>query len=65
MQSGKKRTRDEMMDLISRIQHGEGGNEDFKALEAATGNPNVQVMFDVLELDDMPPEKIMDRLRLM
>jgi hypothetical protein len=57
-------TRKELVDIISRVQHGEGGNEDLKTLEAATGNPNVWIVFDVLELEDMAPETIFERLCL-
>ncbi len=57
-------TRSEIVELIRRIQAGAGKNEDFRALEHATGNPNVWIFFDVLEIEDMPPEKIFDRLNL-
>jgi hypothetical protein len=57
-------THEEMVDLISRIQQGEGGHDDLKALEAATGNPNVWIIFDFLELEDMPAETIFERLCL-
>jgi len=53
-------TRSEIVELIRRIQSGEGGSEALKALERATHNPNVWVMFEVLELEGMLPEKIFD-----
>jgi hypothetical protein len=57
-------TRAEIVDLIRRVQSGAGNSEDFSALERATGNPNVWIFFDVLEIEDMPPEKLFDRLNL-
>ena len=50
----------EIIELIRRIQSGEGDSEMLKTLERATGNPNVWVIFDVLELEGMLPEKICD-----
>lgn len=55
-------TRAEIIELIRRVQCGEGGGETLKALERATGNPNVWVLFDVLELEGMSPDKICDLL---
>jgi hypothetical protein len=52
--------RAEMIDLISRIQTGEGGSEEIKALERATGNPNVWIIFNELEIDGMSPDKLFD-----
>jgi hypothetical protein len=52
--------RSEVIELIKLIQTGKGGNEAIKSIERATGNPNVWVIFDVLELDGMQPEKICD-----
>ena len=53
-------TRNETIELIKRVQSGEGDSEVLKALEQATGNPNVWVIFDVLELEGMRPDKIFD-----
>jgi len=57
-------TRTEIVELIRRIQSGEAESKDFRALERATGNPNVWVYFDVLEIEGMSPEKIFDLLFL-
>ena len=53
-------SRSEIVELIKRIQSGEGDSEVFQTLERATGNPNVWVIFDVLELEGMMPEKIFE-----
>ena len=50
------------VELIKRIQFGGGSSEDLKALEQATGNPNVWVIFDVLEMEGFLPEKVLDLL---
>jgi len=57
--------RDKIVELIKRIQSGAGDSEDFRALELATGNPNVWFFFDALELDDIPAEKLFDQLCLL
>jgi hypothetical protein len=54
--------RAEIVELIRRIQSGEGGSETLKALERVTGNPNVWIFFDVLELEGMSPDNIFDLL---
>jgi len=46
--------------MIRRIQSGEGGGEARQALERATGNPDVRIIFDVLELEGMSPDKIFE-----
>lgn len=46
------------IELIRSIQSGEGGNEERRALERATGIPNVWMIFDALELEGMSPDKI-------
>jgi hypothetical protein len=53
-------SRFEIVEMIRRIQFGKGGDEDFKALERATGNPDFRFIFDVLELEGMSPDKIFD-----
>jgi hypothetical protein len=53
-------TRSEIVELIRRIQSGEGDNEVLKTLERATGIPNVWVIFDVLELEGMVPDKVFE-----
>ncbi len=50
------------VELIKRVQFDGGGSEDLKALEQATGNPNVWIIFDVLELEGFLPENILDLL---
>jgi hypothetical protein len=55
-------TRTEIVELIRLIQSGEGGSKELKTLERATGNPNVWIFFDVLELEGMSPDKIFDLL---
>jgi hypothetical protein len=50
----------EIIALIRRIQFDGGSNENLKELERATGNPDVWIIFDVLELEGMSPEKIYD-----
>jgi len=50
------------VDLIKRIQFDGGSNEDLEALEQATGNPNVWVIFDELEMEGFLPEKVLDLL---
>jgi hypothetical protein len=50
------------VELIKRIQFDGGSNEDLKALEQATGNPNVWVIFDELEMEGFLPEKVLDLL---
>ena len=50
------------IDLIRRIQAYGGGLEDFIALEQATGNPDVRIVFDVLELEGFAPDKLYDLL---
>jgi hypothetical protein len=52
------KTRAEIIELIRRIQSGEGGSEALTALELATGNPNVWIIFNELEIEEMPPEKV-------
>jgi hypothetical protein len=54
--------RAEIVELIRRIQSGEGGSKELEAFERVTGNPNVWVFFDVLELKGMSPDKIFDLL---
>jgi hypothetical protein len=46
------------IELIGRILSGQGGTNDLKALERITGNKDVWVMFDVLELDGMSAEQV-------
>ncbi len=53
-------TQAKIVELIRSIQSGEGGTEEFQALEQATRNPDVWIMFDVLELEGMAPDKIYD-----
>ena len=50
--------RAEIIDLIRSIQSGEGGRDELKALELATGNPNAWIIFNELEIEEMPPEKV-------
>jgi hypothetical protein len=50
------------VELIKRIQFDGGSNEDLEALEQATGNPNVRVIFDELEMEGFLPEKVLDLL---
>jgi hypothetical protein len=52
--------RAEIIEMIRRIQSGEGGGEARQALERATGNPDVRIIFDVLELEGMSPDKIFE-----
>lgn len=44
--------------MIRSIQSGEGGRDELKALELATGNPNAWIIFNELEIEEMPPEKV-------
>ena len=53
-------TRAEIVELIKRVQSGEGGSEALEGIARATGNPNVWIIFDALELEGMLPEKIFD-----
>lgn len=50
------------IELIRRIQAQGGSHDEFRALECATNNPDVWIVFDVLELESFPPEKIFDLL---
>lgn len=52
--------RAEIVELIRTIQSGKGGWETFQALERATHNPDVWIIFDRFELEGMAPEKIYD-----
>ena len=52
--------RTEIVELIRRVQSGEGDSDVLQTLERATGNPNVWVIFDELELEEMMPEKIFE-----
>jgi len=53
-------SRAEIVELIRRVQSGEGGVRELDELECATGNPNVWVFFGVFELEGMSPEKMFD-----
>ena len=57
-------TRTEMVELIRRIQAGEGGDdvigEWFESLKRATGNPNID--FHSGRLDGLSPDEVFDRL---
>jgi hypothetical protein len=46
------------VELVRRIQFGKGSNEDLKTLERATGNPNLWIIFEALELEGFAPEKL-------
>lgn len=61
-QSTANLTREQAIDLIRRLKSGEGGHEELKALERATGNPNIWVVFDALEINDASAETLFDRL---
>ncbi len=56
--------RTEMVELIRRIQAGEGGDDEigewFEALKRATGNPNID--FCTSQFDGMTPDQVFDRL---
>ena len=53
-------SRAEIVELIRRIQSGEGGGPELDALERVTGNPNVWAFFGALELEGMAPDKMFD-----
>jgi hypothetical protein len=53
-------TRAKIIDLIRTIQSGNGGWAEMNALALATRNPDIRIIFDALELEGMPPEKICD-----
>lgn len=53
-------SRAEIVELIRRIQSGEGGGPELEALERATSNPNVWAFFGALELEGMAPDKMCD-----
>lgn len=53
-------TRAKAVDLIRTIQSGNGGWAEFNALALATRNPDIGIILDELELEDMAPEKIYD-----
>lgn len=48
--------------LIRRIQLDGGSDEDLKALEQTTGNPNIRIIFDALELEGFLPVKLLSLL---
>jgi hypothetical protein len=50
------------VELIRLIQFDGGCLEDFRVLERVTGNPDVWVIFEALELEGFLPEKIFDLL---
>jgi hypothetical protein len=52
--------RAKIVDVIRTIQSGNGGWAEFNALERATGNPDIWIIFDAFELEGMAPEKIYD-----
>ncbi|HEV2694021.1 MAG TPA: hypothetical protein VG347_14090 [Verrucomicrobiae bacterium] len=47
---------------IQRIQAGTASEEDFQALERTTGNPDIWILFEALELEGFRPEKILNLL---
>jgi hypothetical protein len=48
------------IELINRIQYDGGSREDFEKLERVTGDRTFWYVFDELELEGLPPEKILD-----
>jgi hypothetical protein len=52
--------RAEIVEQIRRIQSDECGGKELRALERATGNPNVWIIFNELETEGMSPDKIFD-----
>jgi hypothetical protein len=53
-------TRAEIVELIRRIQSDGCDGKELRALERATGNPNVWIIFNELETEGMSPDKIFD-----
>ena len=53
-------TRSEIVELIKHVQSSGGDDEQLKALEHASGNPNVWIIFTNLELEGMSPANIFD-----
>jgi len=50
--------RSKIVELIRRIQSDGCDGKELRALERATGNPNVWVVFNELETEGMSPDKI-------
>jgi hypothetical protein len=50
------------VESIRRIQTGGASEKDLQTLEHATGNPDIWILFDALELEGFRPESILDLL---